>query len=415
MATINSLRLELVNQDHRKHTATFRVTYRLMLGEIKKQNKNNIKCRLMEIHKYIIESISILLLIVFSIGCQQKQPDNGLTGIIPDMPIEMRKIQDSIDQHYLGVTGTGFIGKDEKIGFCEAERSDGGPWKPIDGFKHTMVGYLSLKHGNIKENSDGDIDLYIIPDPSFRWLQFNSLRPRGHYYDAFTLCCEVAMKEPCNLPNCDGVEFLKQIPVSELQYKPIGVYGAWVSDIGHDNSPEIHPVQQIWRTTTTQNGIKEYHLYSMYDNSKRFNDPNDFNNCESPGWIPPPLINTFYISFSIPINTTPTPVMNGSYLREVYTIEMPSSHNINLYPATKSDEVRLDVAGKTRIVVKKISNQYPSVSIPDVWQYGGKLRGFIKIETSVMQPYKEGERSIGGHAFLKITRKQVNIEPGLGI
>ena len=385
----------------------------------------------LEIRKYIIGPLITILFFLFSIGCRQKQPNSSLTAIapdmltaiVPDMPIEMRKIQDSIDQHYLGVAGTGFIGKDEFIGFCEAESYKGGPWKPIDGYKHTVCGLIpenrveEIKeenhYGPLKElfaDDDRDIDIYIYPDPPFKWLIENSLRPSGSKFQPNAIGCEIALNEPEDLPINDGAEYFKSFPLGYLSDTKVCLYGAWVTDKGHNNQPEIHPIQQMW---FTKNNGKEYHLYSMFDNSKRYNDPNDFNDCNSPGWIPPPLNNTFYISFSIPLNTGPTSA-SLDYYREIYTIEMPSSNNINLYPPTKSDEFRVDALGKTRIIVKKINNQYPQVSISDLFQYNGKLRGFIKIETSVMKPYTKNEDPKGGHAFLKVTKKRETIEPGLG-
>ena len=152
----------------------------------------------------------------------------------------------------------------------------------------------------------------------------------------------------------------------------------------------------------------------MYDNSLRFNDPTDFNfngnptmPCPSLGWIPPPLVNTFYISFSIPCANDPV----KGYQRDIYTIEMPSSFNINLYPPTQTNELRINIAGDTRIIVNKYNNQYPNVSISEVWQHKGQIRGFLKIETSVMQPYKKDEEPVGGHAFLKVIKKEVIITP----
>ena len=147
---------------------------------------------------YNIQNIVLgVFFLVISNFCQSQ--DLIMDGPLPSTYTKkMLSIWDSINNYQYGVAATGFIGKDEFIGTCQAKSNDGGPWKPIDGYKHTICGYLSLKHGKVIEHYDDDydIDLYVIPDPSFRWLQFKSKRPRGHYYDAFTLCCEVSMQEP---------------------------------------------------------------------------------------------------------------------------------------------------------------------------------------------------------------------------
>ena len=82
---------------------------------------------------------------------------------------------DSITNYYYGVAGTGFIGKDEWTGTCQAEYQWGGPWRPLDGYKHTLCGYLALKKNpteknkktyNLISDGDGDLVFYIIPDPA---------------------------------------------------------------------------------------------------------------------------------------------------------------------------------------------------------------------------------------------------------
>jgi hypothetical protein len=369
---------------------------------------------------YIVLAISTL---TFS-SYHPNQTEGIVNNTIPEMPIEMRKIQDSIDQHYLGVAGTGFIGKDEFIGFCEAEKSDGGPWLPLDGYKHTVCGKIPLKQNRLtfSENSDdGDIDIYIYPNLGFEWLLTKSLRPSGSFFEPNAIGGEVAFKEPGNLPENDGAEFFKILNSDIFINNDVCLYGPWVSDKGHKNQPEIHPVQQMWFTKLLSDHTKEYHLYSMYDNSKRFNDPTDFKNCSSSGWISIPLVNTFYISFTIPLTAgRPRPEASSpeysqyslGYYREIYTIEMPSSNNINLYPP-ESNEFKVDALGKTRIIVKKVNDQYPKVSVSDLWQYKGNLRGFIKIETSIMKPYT-GNNPIGAHAFLKVTKKRVTVAPAMG-
>lgn len=46
------------------------------------------------------------------------------------------------------------------------------------------------------------------------------------------------------------------------------------------------PFNKCGELQLLNNGDKIYHVYSLYDNSNRFNDPTDFNDCNSPGWIP---------------------------------------------------------------------------------------------------------------------------------
>lgn len=317
---------------------------------------------------------------------------------------------DSITNYFYGVAGTGFIGKEEWIGLCEAEFKWGGPWKPIDGNKHTLCGYLALKkrHGifgsgnkdnyHLISDGDGDLVLYIIPDPSFRWLQFKSLRPHGHYFKDFSLACEVALKEPGNTAETDAATFIERIPVSSLQFKPVGVYGSWVSDVRKEQSPEIHPFQQMWITEQHEGDIFEYQLYSLFDNSSRFNDKNDFHDsCVFNPWVTIPLINVFYIPFEISINDN---------YQLTYDITMPSAYNINFYNPS-GNQLRLIINDTLRLTVDKPGNTFPMVTFFDVCQVNENIiRGYLKIETSIG---KENTSS-GAHAILKMMRSKQHLQ-----
>jgi len=310
---------------------------------------------------------------------------------------------DSITNYYYGVACTGFIGKDEWIGTCQAKFQWGGPWKPIDGYKHTLCGYLALKKNPAEKNNkaynlisdgDGDLVFYTIPDPAFRWLQFKSLRPQVHHFKDFSLSCEVALKEPGNTIETDAATFIQSIPLGSLQYKPVGVYGPWVSDVYHQKSPEIHPVQQMWRMEQRQGDTTEYQLYSLFDNSSRFSDTNDFpDTCFLQPWMPVPLINVFYIPFVISIN---------DQQQLLYDISMPSSNNINLYSASQN-QLHLVVNGALRVTVNKPGNNFPSVTFMDVCQVNeNTIHGYLAIETSIGKP---GTNS-GAHAILKVIRSK---------
>jgi hypothetical protein len=297
-----------------------------------------------------------------------------------------------------GVAGTGFIGKEESIGLCQAKRQLGGPWKPLDGYKHTLCGYLVIKKLRNKyhliSDLDGDLVFFVIPDPAFRWLQFKSLRPQGHKHNDFTLSCEIAIKEPGNTIATDAASFLQSIPADSLQYKPVGVYGPWVTDTYHENSPEIHPVQQIWRTEQRPNNTLEYQLYSLFDNSSRFNDNNDFaDTCFVKPWMPVPLVNVFYIPFSVSIK---------DHQQFVYDITMPSSNNINFYSPSEN-QLRLVVNGTPRLTVNKPLSNFPKVTFMDVCQVDeNTIHGYLAIETSIGKP----DIKSGAHAILKVMRSK---------
>jgi hypothetical protein len=363
---------------------------------------------------------------------------DNVSYVLEEMPNANRKIQDSIDAYYLGVAGSGFIGKDEYIGPCEAEESDGGPWEPLDGFKHSAIILIPININDRthlkEEKDDGDVDVFLRPDANFMWLFEKSERPEGSIYEPNTLGGEIAFKEPggsINDISSDGAEYLKTIDFKSIK---IGIYGPWVSDRGHPilggKQPEIHPIQQMWyRTDSDPEELDPlykdtiYNLFSMFDNTKRFNDPTDFFYptsspivpCLSRGWIEPPLINSFYISFRLPykkFNKGAIENKMDQYDQLVYNIEMPSFLNINNYTPTTSRQFTGFISGLPRIIVNKISNKYPFVSISEIYKYQDTIRGYLKIETSIAQGYS-GREYDGAHAFLKVTKSRAIIHPDL--
>jgi hypothetical protein len=309
---------------------------------------------------------------------------------------------DSITNYFYGVAGTGFTGREEWIGLCKAKYQWGGPWKPLDGYKHTLCGYLAIKknkrgEGNnayhLISDGDGDLVLYVIPDPAFRWLQFKSLRPQGHYFKDFSLSCEVSLREPGNTIATDAATYFQNISFDSILYKPVGVYGPWVSDVHHDNSPEIHPVQQIWRTEQRHDTL-EYQLFSLFDNSSRFTNQKDFpDSCFKKPWMPVPLVNVFYIPFAISLKDS------GQF---IYDITIASSNNINEYPPS-GEQLRLMINDKIKLTVKRPGNSFPKVTFMDVCQVDDNtIHGYLAIETSIA---KDNIKS-GAHAILKMIRSK---------
>jgi len=350
----------------------------------------------------------ILVAFLFQITTSYSQEYRITTPLQQKCNKESVAKHDSVINWFYGVAGTGFVGNEEWIGMCEAEYQWGGPWRPVDGYKHTLCGKLFIKKSknifrreknqkyHLISDGDGDMVIYIFPDSSFQSLLSKSLRPRGHHFVDSAIACEVAIKEPGNTIETDAATFFESLNIDSLQFKPIGVYGPWVSDVHHDNSPEIHPVQQMWKVEQKQNDVLEYMLYSFIDNSSRFNNKKNFpDSCFLKPWVTIPLINVFYIPFQISLN--------GDQLI-VYDLSMPSSNNINLYDSTEN-QLQLFVDGKLRLRVKKSSNLFPHVSLFELCQAEENLiQGYLKIETSI------GKANVnsGAHAVLKIMRTKIN-------
>lgn len=361
----------------------------------------------------IVTNILIIIFCITSTFVQAQDIEiNNL--LLPFYTQKMRSNWDTITKDQFGVAGSGFIGTNEFIGRCAAKEDDpswwegpSGPWVPITGYKQTLCGYLTM-HKNFEENDDDhDIDFYIVPNEAFRFLLMESRRPSGHYYCHNAICCEIAFMEPGNTIITDGATYFQSGMRTKMEYKNIGVYGAFVYDDNHENSPEIHPIEQMWHKEEISASKTEFYLYSMHDNQDRFGKKEYYSNsneCPQLPWLKNPQVNTFYIPFEVSLKSTNVLDFN---------IDLLSGNNIN-YDNTTSETIRLLKNGKEIVRVKKVKTvSLPNVKIfPKVYFYelGMKdretIRGYIAIETSICQP---GVTS-GGHEFLKLTRTRM---PGI--
>jgi len=359
----------------------------------------------------IIQSVMIgFLFCLCSTLCQSQ--DLALDGPLSyAYSKDDNSIWDSINNYQYGVAGTGFIGKNEFIGKCIAKHNKGGEWVPVSGFKETLCGYLKL-HSQFQEDYDNnpltfdddyDMDFYIIPDPAFRHLLLDSKKPGGHYYEPNAICCEVALIESSNDSRTDGATYFQLTKRSDFEYQNIGVYGAFVYDMGHDGyNPEIHPIEQMWHKKEINSTQTEFYLYSMHDNQDRFGRVQYYepSNCVGLPWIKNPQVNVYYLPFEASFN-------GNSFVD--YQIDLLSGNNINYENAT-GQTLRLLYHGKELVKVRRPQANFPVVTF---FQLGMKdsttVRGYIAIETSIDKP---GLTS-GGHEFLKITKtiKAVTIKP----
>ncbi len=355
-----------------------------------------------------IRSAFIILQIFFSTPGLFGQDLILTTPIRNNCTKEMIRNLDSIANYYYGVTGSGFIGNDEYIGKdCFAKKQWAGPWKPVDGYKRTVCGKLFIKKRknpfvssknekyHLISDGDGDMVIYIIPDSAFQWLQLKSLRPHGHLHNEFSIAGEIALKNTDKEIEANAAAYIKSLNLDSIQFKPVGFYGPWVSDVRNDNSPEIHPLQQMWRREILNDSVTEFQLYSFFDNSSRYNDKDDFTgDCRDQVWAPNPLLNTFYIPFEISIKDTH---------RLNYDFYVPSSKNINPVEA-QDKQIRLIVNGITEIEVNKSDASFPKISFYEVCQTDEQtIHGYLKIETSIgLQNTNEA-----AHAIIKVLQKKM--------
>ena len=364
-----------------------------------------------------------LSFLLFARNINAISQDKNLTILLPYFTPKENETWNFITTKQYGVAGSGFVGKDQFIGMCFAKHELGGPWTPIDGYKHTLCGQLYLPHNGkyVEDRSgdDGDIDFYIFPDPAFQRLILNSKNPNGNDDVPKTVLGEISFKEPGDNPLTDGAAYLASLPPT-FCLQSIGIYGAWVTDINedtylgvtvngshHDYRPEIHPIEQMWQKKDINQFTTEFYLFSMHDNEGRFGRGDEFINpalwdskpsdCNLP-WIKNPQIDTFYIPFEVGLS--------GASIN--YNIESLSGLNINAN-STYGNTARLLYKGAPLITITRPSASYPSITFYGLgMKNSNTIRGYIAIETSIAK--LGNTRTDGAHLFLKVTRTN-----GMGI
>jgi len=351
-----------------------------------------------------------MMIVAISNAQNPFSPTINITTISP-ITTFYKNYYDSAKLFYGGLGGSDFFNRKENIGICRAESSDGGPWETVTGQKQTLCGRMPLHRiaALARENSDGDVDVYVRPNPTFNWLMTQSKRPMGSSFERGSIGGEIAFKEPGNQPGNDGATYFKNIPASLLENRDICIYGAWVSDIGHASQPEIHPMQQMWFTEQLA-GSTVYHLFSMFDNSKRFNEGNDFNSGCSKPWIHAPLENVFYLPFELSMPGSQPQRIEIVDSTIIYDIDIVSSHKMNGYDPGHSS-LNIVYKGLTILKVNSANQSFPYVWLECIYTDGNKIKGFLKIKTSVSEPYLSSASAKGGHAFLKVTQKKKSTAP----
>ncbi len=277
-------------------------------------------------------------------------------------------------------------------------------WKPVDGFKHTLVG--TLHHFNWNIGDDEDWNLHVIPDAAFSELiTIVETRHPG----------SILKHRKCGEPSCMEAEISpdKQLwdnpwflqpgthasdrddnGFSVLEGRTIGFYGPWVVDANHCSKAEIHPVPMIWWKDHWENGFGSsgpfdvFWLMLMQDNTGRFDDRDNFD-CGGdtpPGWEPwtqSPVSGQFSVAFVVdPAGEVVTFSIDEIFNRFVMTRNDPAAM------ADADDGAIHDLQFGGRVVVSVHEDQ-PNDDDLGVTFTGlclrpdGKLQGFVTIRSQV--------------------------------
>jgi hypothetical protein len=147
-------------------------------------------------------------------------------------------------------------------------------WQPLDPDKQVLVGqledfYVSDTHAKYGE---WDWNICLAPDPYFSRI----LAEQGPGY---LVECEITPPEGIRLVYLES-------PYRDLMHKKLGVYGPWVSDLGNNYQPEIHPCEAIWWTSPglpVPDSTRSVFVAVLQDDSDRFDISSDYD-----GQVPRP-------------------------------------------------------------------------------------------------------------------------------
>lgn len=327
--------------------------------------------------------------------------DHILPGVLPLATDVQVRVFDSVRTHQMDVAANGLNGNatridGEYIGWCKAKNRVGGPWPPLADYKKTVCGKLKWQTPGIDRddegNNDRDLGGYIDPDVPFDYIVSRSNRPAGHQgYESYqsengnaaTVHYEYAFLDTHHQSADTRAEtFLSGggefFAVDDI----VGAYGAWVSDPIYEDSPEIHPAQQMWKKITVSNTIEQYTLIFIKDKSGRYESISDYDDngdCDTPGerriWLHEPLESSFYIAFRINLTG------NKSYQ---YILNEEYSSSLESIGTTNRKLRQLVFQNRVLLTVFQPSLENYDISFVNVRRLPGNgIMGYIKITTSI--------------------------------
>ncbi|MER5326915.1 hypothetical protein [Streptosporangium roseum] len=314
-----------------------------------------------------------------------------------------------------------------EIGLARAVRTfagfDTGSWKPVDGFKHVLVGQLDRYswYNPWTSGDEADFNLNVYPAPPFRrlldWVvQHMDADERSELHGrrrgpGYVIECEITPDEEYYdnfwFPTKEGWQ-------SPLEGATIGVYGPWVQDFSHKGRPEIHPCEVIWFRTGNITGLADrgfvrWNLILLQDDSNRFDRVSDYR--QTPPavvvhrpWSASPRRARFTVALL---------AIRGQHIN--YNIKLNDGRRMVDWPGEETRSLTVTAEDETTLTVTKRLTQRSSVKIrlgrmvadPDDQNL---LHCFLRMDLQVGQ----GDRGKEGFAELVIEGWAPRHEIGTG-
>lgn len=244
--------------------------------------------------------------------------------------------------------------------------------------RKTLIGTNIMNCFSLDTHIQGNADIYVnvLPDADYNLLP-QCTNPWGHDYPFFPNKIQFNMGLEVSI-DYDARNYV--IEKYQIGNK-IGAYGVWIRDEGHDASPEIHTVDQLWTKYTGTGNTALYRLGHLSDGSNRFDSISYPGQYTSGFWAEKPSKSVYAVAFKVLLNGTP----------DTYTITNALSKKMN--PLTNDPTInKLFVNDILVLTVTETGGNFADIGFSNVYRdANGYVKGFITITTSVNQKTNVGD------------------------
>jgi hypothetical protein len=233
-----------------------------------------------------------------------------------------------------------------------------GGWRPVDGYKHILVG--ELDHYSFYDpflgGAEADFNLDIYPDQAFRPIleTVADMMSEDERHELITRRRGLGHTVECEITPDESYYNNFWFPTREhaqtqLLGTHLGVYGPWVRDLAHGGRPEIHPCEVIWWRQNDLSTLAHeranfvrWTIIVLQDDSNRFDRASDYEGELLRPWSQSPR--TAHITMALG-------ALRGEHI--IYNISMRDGRRIYDWPEEDTRTLTRDFDDRPAISVHK--------------------------------------------------------------
>lgn len=242
-------------------------------------------------------------------------------------------------------------------------------WFPVDGYKHTVCGWVTdfTVFDPVISGAETDFHMFLNLAPPFAYAlnDVAGISPSREFYGEITLP-KPLRSEPWfkkQRSNPVGSSPTQRIPTRA----PACGYGAWVTEEAHEMQPELHPMEEFWFLEGTT-----LHWVTAQDKSNRFDKAK------------------YYCGISTPKKQCDSEMAAATNFNPWAQAKTRSTARLPFEADQKDAELKVSVGGQTASASVAASGAIRSGSSPrariapvELCSAGTALRGYFEVDLRV--------------------------------